>query len=124
MEVPTDLYRKRARAYDILGDFERARADLETALRLARAADDRRTEWVALLDLGSLWRGRDYAQAGGFLRQAADLARTLGDERSRARSLNQLGNWLANVGQGAGGRGSARGGAGALCRRGRRPGHG
>src|SRR5438876_2319220 len=55
------LYRARGLAYDTLGDFERARADQETALQLAHEASDRYKELQALLDLGLLWAGRYYA---------------------------------------------------------------
>jgi DNA-binding CsgD family transcriptional regulator/tetratricopeptide (TPR) repeat protein len=98
-DVPPDLYSRQGQAYEILGDFERARINHETALRLARDAEDRRAEWQALIDLGFLWAERDYARTGDFYRSASDLANTLGDPLLRARSLNRLGNWLTNVGQ-------------------------
>jgi DNA-binding CsgD family transcriptional regulator/tetratricopeptide (TPR) repeat protein len=97
--VPSDLYRRRGQAYEILGDFERARSDLGTALALARSAGDRRAEWQALIDLGFLWAERDYAQTGDFYRQAGDVASALADPLLHARSLNRLGNWLTNVGR-------------------------
>jgi predicted ATPase len=55
----TPLYRLRGLAYDTLGEFEQARADLETALELARAAGDQRGEWRLLLDLGQMWASRN-----------------------------------------------------------------
>src|SRR5205814_2005965 len=85
--VVPDLYTRRGQAYEILGDFERARTDHEMALRLARGAGDRRAEWQALIDLGFLWAERDYAQTGDFYRGASDLARALDDPLLRARSL-------------------------------------
>jgi DNA-binding CsgD family transcriptional regulator/Flp pilus assembly protein TadD len=93
------LYRARGRAYETLGDFELARSDYETALGLARASGERWAEWQALLDLGLLWAGRDYAQAGDHYRRALALARTLDDPVTVAYSLNRLGNWHANIEQ-------------------------
>jgi DNA-binding CsgD family transcriptional regulator len=93
------LYRARGLAYETLGEFERARADHETALQLAHLAGDRHGEWQALLDLGFLWAGRAYAQAGDYYQRALALARTLDDPATLAHSLNRLGNWYLNVEQ-------------------------
>src|SRR5438445_741340 len=41
----------------------------------------------------------DYVRAGTYFRAALDLARTLGELPSIARSLNRVGNWLANQGE-------------------------
>ena len=76
---PASLYRARGLAYETLGEFERARADHETALQLAHEASDRHGEWQALLDLGLLWAGRAYAQTGDYYQQALALARTMDD---------------------------------------------
>ncbi|HEV8193178.1 MAG TPA: tetratricopeptide repeat protein, partial [Ktedonobacterales bacterium] len=96
---PISLYRARGLAYETLGAFERARADQETALQLAHAASDRHGEWQALLDLGLLWAGRDYAQAGAYYQQALGLARIVDDPAPLAHSLNRLGNWYLNAEQ-------------------------
>ena len=93
------LYRARGLAYETLGDFERARADQETALQLAHDASDRHKEWQVLLDLGLLWSGRNYAQTGDYYQRALALARTLDDPTTLAYSLNRLGNWYLNVEQ-------------------------
>jgi DNA-binding CsgD family transcriptional regulator len=93
------LYRGRGRAYEILGEFEQARANLETALAHARALEDRPAAWQAQMDLGALWAARDYVQTGGYLRDALELARTLDDPLTLARSLNRMGNWYVNIGQ-------------------------
>ncbi len=96
---PASLYRARGLAYEILGEFERARADQETALKYAHDASDRHAEWQALLDLGLLWAGRDYAQTGDYYQRALALVRTLDDAAALAHSLNRLGNWYLNVEQ-------------------------
>ena len=96
---PASLYRARGQAYELLGEFERARADYEQALHLSQEAHDGQMEWQGLLDLGFLWASRDYSQAGQWFRRALDLAQALADPLLHARSLNRLGNWLANTGQ-------------------------
>jgi len=93
-----DLYRARGQAYETLGEFERARADLEAALKLAEAAGDARAEWQTLLDLGKLWAARDYGETGAFFGRALTLARTMNDPATLAASLNRLGNWRVNTG--------------------------
>jgi DNA-binding CsgD family transcriptional regulator len=93
------LYRARGLAYETLGDFERARADHETALQMAHDASDRHAEWQALLDLGLLWAGRNYAQSGDYYQQALAMARTMDDPATLAHSLNRLGNWYLNTEQ-------------------------
>jgi tetratricopeptide (TPR) repeat protein len=95
------LYRDRGSAYEILGDFDRAREDYERALRLARDTGEGLAEWRCLIDLGQLWAGRDYEQAGAWFRSALDRAETLNDSRLHAHSLNRLANWLLNIGQSA-----------------------
>ncbi len=96
---PARLYRARGLAYETLGDFERARADHEAMLRMARASGNMRVEWQALYDLGSLWASRDYAQTGHYSRSALELAQKLDDPTILAASLNRLGNWYMNVEQ-------------------------
>src|SRR5206468_6339857 len=93
------LLRGRGQAYETLGEFEAARADYELGLSAARAAGAARAEWQALLDLGFLWAGRDYARTGDYFQQALALARSGGDPLAVAESLNRLGNWLVNTGQ-------------------------
>ena len=93
------LYLMRGKAYETLGEFEHARSDLERALENTRAAKDGITEWQCLMDIGSLWSGRDYTQAGLWFQQALHLAQTLNDATLHARSLNHVGNWLVNIGR-------------------------
>ena len=95
----TKLYLMRGKAYETLGEFEHARSDLERALENAHATKDSVTEWQCLIDIGSLWSGRNYTQAGFWFQQALDLAQTLNDATLHARSLNHMGNWLVNIGR-------------------------
>lgn len=95
---PSDLlpYRQRGRAYEILGDFERARRDYERALQLARQAGAAVSVWECLVDLGFLWLEKDYQTAGAYLQQALSQANSLQDPSALARSYNRLGNWYLN----------------------------
>jgi tetratricopeptide (TPR) repeat protein len=97
-EHSPSLLRVRAGAYEMLGEFNKALADLESALASAREAGDRVEEWEALLGLGVLWLSRDYERAGAFFQAALDLAEKTGDRRRVAHSLNRVGNWQMNRG--------------------------
>jgi tetratricopeptide (TPR) repeat protein len=94
---PSDLFLARGQAYELLGEFERARADYEAALQGTRASGENRAEWQTLLHIGMLWAGRDYERSGEYYRLAFELARTIGDSSIIARSLNRVGNWHLNV---------------------------
>ena len=93
------LYRARGSVYETLGNFERARADLDAALRLARGAGDARAEWETLLDMGLLWAERDYARTRQCYERALELAQALDDPRALAHSRNRMGNWYLNAEQ-------------------------
>ncbi len=86
-------------AYEILGDFEAARAHYSEALETARLSGNSIIEWSTMLDLGNLWAGRNYAEAGAFYQKAAELAKSRDDVVPHAHSLNRLGNWFANTGR-------------------------
>jgi tetratricopeptide (TPR) repeat protein len=90
---------QRGHAHEIRGEFDAARVDLQSALDLARAAGDRAAEWQTLLDLGVLWSARDYSAAGEYYQAALELSRELNDPHMVARSLNRVGNFLANQGR-------------------------
>src|SRR6266516_3547831 len=94
---PAALLRARGQACETIGAFEQARADYEHALSLAQQTQDGIMEWQGLLDLGFLWAGRDYAQAGHWFRRSLERAQVLADPKLRARSLNRVGNWLVNT---------------------------
>jgi tetratricopeptide (TPR) repeat protein len=90
--------RGRAQAYEILGEFDGARADYEAALELASHGTDRFDEWHSLIDLGFLWQSRDLERAGEYYQRALELARNLGDSSVLAQMLNRVGNWSFNRG--------------------------
>lgn len=96
---PGAVYHARGQAYETLGDFERARSDYERALAAAQTASDGVMQWRSMMALGFLWTARNYAQTGAWFRRASELAGKLDAPTLRARSLNRLGNWLANTGQ-------------------------
>jgi len=96
---PTGILRGRGQAYEMTGNFERARGDYEATLSAAQEAHDGAAEWQGLIDLGFLWTARDYARAGEYFQRALELARLLGDPTTVGHSLNRLGNWYANVEQ-------------------------
>lgn len=91
-----EILSARARAYDLLGEFEAASADYGAALLLAEAAADQRGVCQALLDLAALWASRDYDRALDYLRRALALARSMDDPALLAHVLNRMGNWYAN----------------------------
>lgn len=92
-----ELLRSRGQAYEILGEFDKARVDYAITLASAQKDSDRLAEWQALIDLGSLWASSDYRQTGEHFERALALARTMNDSSILARSLNRVGNWHLNV---------------------------
>jgi DNA-binding CsgD family transcriptional regulator len=94
---PALLYRLRGQAYELSGEFDLARTDQEAALELAEVATDKMAQWQLLLDLGSLWAGREYATAGLYFERALSHVRDLDDPRKLARTLNRVGNWQVNT---------------------------
>jgi DNA-binding CsgD family transcriptional regulator len=96
---PAQVLAGRGQAYEVTGNFERARGDYEAALSAAQEAHDGAAEWQSLIDLGFLWTARDYAKTGEYFQRALEVARLLGDPTTVGHSLNRLGNWYANVEQ-------------------------
>jgi tetratricopeptide (TPR) repeat protein len=99
MTPPIEIHRLRGGAYELLGDFDRARSDYEIANQMARTVGERQLEWVILLDLGKLWASRDYAKAGAYFQEGLILAHTLDNPSILAYSLNRIGNWHLNIDQ-------------------------
>ena len=94
---PSRFYHSRGLAYEAIGEFQRARADLETALHLSQTANDHQAEWQLLIDLGKLWTSQDYEQTGQYYQRAFELARLTNDQKTLGHSLNRVGNWHLNV---------------------------
>jgi DNA-binding CsgD family transcriptional regulator len=94
---PPTLHQARGKMFEMLGGFEAARGDYEQALEIARKLQDKQTEAQGLLDLGFLWTGRDYGQAGLYFQQAVATARTLNDPALLANTLNRIGLWQTHA---------------------------
>ncbi len=92
-----EAFRLRGQAFDLLGEFEAAQRDFETVLSTARGVGDRHAEWQALLDLSLLWAGRSYPRTADYATQALERARSIGDPRLIAQTLNRVGNWHMNL---------------------------
>ena len=85
------------RAHETLGAFPAGqRRTSPRHSSAARGLGDQRAEWGALHALGMLWSARDYERAGGYRRDALDVARAIGDPALVAHSLNRVGNWYVN----------------------------
>ncbi|MGE5327273.1 MAG: helix-turn-helix transcriptional regulator, partial [Deltaproteobacteria bacterium] len=99
MSAPRTSLRGRAQVYEVLGEFDDARADYEAASESARRAADPVNQWQALIDLGFLWQGRDLARAGEYYQRALEFAEKLGDSSILGQTLNRVGNWHMNLGR-------------------------
>lgn len=86
----------RARSFTLIGEFDRARFDLESSLKLARSQGNTHAEWEATIELGMLWAERDCNRNYAYLRDSLDLAQTTGDPVTVGKSLNRIGNWYLN----------------------------
>ena len=95
-ELPLSALFLRGRAYETVGDFERALADYEQTRDRARGAGALRMVWEVLIQLALLWIHRNNARSGDYCREALELARELDDPAMIARSLNRLGSWQIN----------------------------
>jgi predicted ATPase/DNA-binding CsgD family transcriptional regulator len=96
---PRSYLRDRAQTYEVLGDFDHARSDYETALELAHQSLQRADEWQSLIDLGFLWQSRDLVRAGEYFERGYDLARSLEENTLIAQSLTHIGHWHVHGGQ-------------------------
>ena len=91
-----DLYRARAWTLHLLGEHERALADLEHALEGARAAGDQATEMHVRNALGTHWHVLNPGASRRFHEEALRIAEELGDESGQVSALNRLSLVLAN----------------------------
>ncbi|MFI5037232.1 MAG: AAA family ATPase [Solirubrobacterales bacterium] len=95
-ETIRDLYRARAWTFRMLGEPDRALADLEHALDGARAGGDRATEMHVQNALGMHWHVRDPQASRRCHEEALRIAEELGDESGQVGALNRLSLVLAN----------------------------
>jgi class 3 adenylate cyclase/tetratricopeptide (TPR) repeat protein len=73
------IHRRRAELYVLVSDFDRARAESEDVLRLARQSDDHHAEGEALVSMGQAsLLGHHFDQCLDDSRQGAAIAETLG----------------------------------------------
>ena len=91
-----ELYRARAWTLELLGEPDRALADLEHALEGARAAGDRAGEMHVHNALGICWHVRDPQASRRCHEEALRIAEELGDESGQVNALNRLSLVLAN----------------------------
>jgi tetratricopeptide (TPR) repeat protein len=96
--LQTRLYAARAKVHAVLGAFEPARGDLETALGLAEADGDVAARATLLGELGMLWGGhRDYQQGLALTREAVRLAESAANRRVLAQALVKTGLMELNL---------------------------
>ncbi len=86
------LRESRASVLTSLGDFERARADLEAALGLAESLGDAAVQGRVLWTLGALWGGhKDYQRGLDLTRRAVTVIEASGHRGALAEARAQLG---------------------------------
>jgi tetratricopeptide (TPR) repeat protein len=95
--IKANLLQARGELYEIMGEFDLAQADQEASLEEARSANDLRSEWQGLVNLGALWAARDYRKTGEYYRHALKIARQIKDPKLLGHSLNRLANYYINV---------------------------
>jgi predicted ATPase/class 3 adenylate cyclase len=94
------LLEARADVAGVLGDFDRARRDLESALALAESLGDPTAHGRILWTLGALWGGhKDYQKGMELIRRALATLGTGGDRRALAEARAQLAVMQLNVGR-------------------------
>lgn len=94
------IYEGRAKILTRLGEPQKAIADYEAMLTLARDLADDSAQMRALNGLGSLQASHyDFSKASQFFQDGLAVARRLGDEPGIADTLNQLGNFYCDMGE-------------------------
>ncbi len=96
-EVKANIFQARGELYETMGEFELARIDQETSIKIAREVKDLRAEWQGSINLGALWAARDYRKTGNYYRSALKIARQIKDPKLLAHSLDRLANYYTNV---------------------------
>ncbi len=95
-EALRSLYVARAWTLQMLGERDRALADLEHALQGARAAGDRATEMLLQNRLGAHWHVLDPQASRRCHEEELRIAEQLGDDSGQVSALNRLSLVLAN----------------------------
>ena len=93
----TGMYRAHGQCYEVLAISQPLAMITCKVLEMAQNTHEQTMEWQSMLDLGYLWTGLDYVQAGDYFHRALALARIMHDPLILARTLNQVGNWLINL---------------------------
>src|SRR6202022_467345 len=94
------LLEARAEVAAVLGEFERARGDLEAALGLVEALGEPTGRGRLLWTLGALWGGhKDYQKGIELTRRAVAVLEAAGDRRALAGARAQLGVMELNLGR-------------------------
>ena len=92
------LREARAELHALLGDFERAKDDLEAAVALAEAGRDAKARGRVLAALGALWGGhRDYARGLALTRESVAALEDGDDRGALAEARLRLGVMLLNI---------------------------
>jgi tetratricopeptide (TPR) repeat protein len=92
-------HRRIGRIHRTLGDYDRARSHLQSAMRLFEDAGDTRGVAATLDDVGQMaWLRGEYQRALDFHRRALAIKREIGNPRSIAVALNNIGSVHQNSG--------------------------
>lgn len=92
-------HRRIGRIYRTMGDYERALAHLNSAMRLFEQSGDVRGVAATLDDVGQVaWLKGEYERALEFHRKALGIKRDIGNPRAIAVTLNSIGNVHLNSG--------------------------
>ena len=97
IEPTPALFLARGRAFETLGEFQRAHECFADVISRADALGDAASVWEGLYALGRLWSARDYERAGAYRQHCLARARAMNDRQRTARSLNLVANWYVNV---------------------------
>jgi tetratricopeptide (TPR) repeat protein len=91
---------KKAKTFEIMGDYERAVAELRRAAPLLKESKDVRLPWAAQHGLAhNLWQLGRYAEAEALLREIKQRAVEMGNQLDLVRTLWVEGGVLAGLGQ-------------------------
>jgi predicted ATPase/class 3 adenylate cyclase len=94
------IYEGRAKMYTRLGEPQKAMADYEAVLNIAKEINDDAAQMRALNGNGALQASHhNFSLASEYFQKALAVARRIGDGQGIADTLNQLGNFYYNMGE-------------------------